>query len=68
MAARQSTVIVTAMVSAWSFVLTTVDGLKLNSKDWLELVNFYYSASLFVIDLSTIVNGLMHILHVLRMK
>ena len=54
-AARQSAAIITAMVSAWSFVLTTMDGLKLNSKDWQELVNFCYAASSFAIDLFIII-------------
>ncbi|KAA0064441.1 hypothetical protein IC582_015457 [Cucumis melo] len=42
-AVRQSAAMVTAMVSAWSFVLTTMDGLKLNSKDWQESISFLSS-------------------------
>ncbi|XP_011654151.1 interferon-related developmental regulator 1 isoform X1 [Cucumis sativus] len=42
-AVRQSAAIITAMVSSWSFVLTTMDGLKLNSKDWQESISFLSS-------------------------
>ncbi|XP_050943830.1 uncharacterized protein LOC103493601 isoform X3 [Cucumis melo] len=42
-AVRQSAAMITAMVSAWSFVLTTMDRLKLNSKDWQESISFLSS-------------------------
>ncbi|KAG7037765.1 Interferon-related developmental regulator 1 [Cucurbita argyrosperma subsp. argyrosperma] len=42
-AVRQSATIIGAMVSAWSFVLTTMNGLKLNSKDWQESISYLSS-------------------------
>ncbi|KAF3446557.1 hypothetical protein FNV43_RR11737 [Rhamnella rubrinervis] len=33
-AVKPSAAVITAMVSAWSFLLTTMDGWKLNPKDW----------------------------------
>lgn len=35
-AVKPSAAIITTMVFAWSFLLTTVDGWKLNPKDWQE--------------------------------
>ncbi|KAG6786458.1 hypothetical protein POTOM_008061 [Populus tomentosa] len=32
--------VVTAVVSAWAFLLTTMDGLSLNSKDWQESISY----------------------------
>ncbi|XP_022140322.1 interferon-related developmental regulator 1 [Momordica charantia] len=42
-AVRQSAAVITAVVSAWSFVLTTTDALKLNSKDWQESISYLSS-------------------------
>ncbi|KAM1022088.1 hypothetical protein EV2_044210 [Malus domestica] len=36
MAVKLSAAAITTVVSAWSFLLTTVDGWNLNFKDWQE--------------------------------
>ncbi|XP_062101206.1 uncharacterized protein LOC133807080 isoform X2 [Humulus lupulus] len=42
-AAKTSGATVSAMVSAWSFLLTTMDGWKLNPKDWQESLTYLSS-------------------------
>lgn len=39
-AVKPSGPVISAMVSAWSFLLTTVDGWKLNPKDWQESLSY----------------------------
>ncbi|KAH9689907.1 Interferon-related developmental regulator family protein / IFRD protein family [Citrus sinensis] len=40
-AARPSAPIITAMVSAWSFLLTTMDGCSLDSKKWQQSISYF---------------------------
>lgn len=42
-AVKPSGPVISAMVSAWSFLLTTVDGWKLNPKDWQESLSYLSS-------------------------
>jgi hypothetical protein len=42
-ATKPSAAVITAMVSAWSFLLTTMDGLKLNPKHWQESISYLSS-------------------------
>ncbi|XP_050363479.1 uncharacterized protein LOC126782303 [Argentina anserina] len=42
-AVKPSSAIITTMVFAWSFLLTTVDGWKLNAKDWQESISYLSS-------------------------
>ncbi|KAL6207930.1 hypothetical protein ACLB2K_018882 [Fragaria x ananassa] len=39
-AVKPSAAVITTMVFAWSFLLTTVDGWKLNPKDWQESISY----------------------------
>uniref|UniRef100_A0A6M2F5C7 Interferon-related developmental regulator N-terminal domain-containing protein n=1 Tax=Populus davidiana TaxID=266767 RepID=A0A6M2F5C7_9ROSI len=39
-AVKTPAVVVTAVVSAWAFLLTTMDGCSLNSKDWQESISY----------------------------
>ncbi|RXH91599.1 hypothetical protein DVH24_020622 [Malus domestica] len=43
MAVKLSAAAITTMVSAWSFLLTTVDGWNLNFKDWQESITYLSS-------------------------
>ncbi|KAH9755783.1 Interferon-related developmental regulator family protein / IFRD protein family [Citrus sinensis] len=40
-ATRPSAPIITAMVSAWSFLLTTMDGCSLDSKKWQQSISYF---------------------------
>ncbi|KAM5565846.1 hypothetical protein ABKV19_019725 [Rosa sericea] len=42
-AVKPSATVITTMVFAWSFLLTTVDGWKLNPKDWQESISYLSS-------------------------
>ncbi|PON72938.1 Coatomer beta subunit [Parasponia andersonii] len=42
-AVKPSGAVISAMVSAWSFLLTTMDGWKLNPKDWQESLTYLSS-------------------------
>ncbi|KAK9946404.1 hypothetical protein M0R45_011871 [Rubus argutus] len=42
-AVKPSAAVITTMVFAWSFLLTTVDGWKLNPKDWQESISYLSS-------------------------
>ncbi|KAJ7966531.1 interferon-related developmental regulator 1 [Quillaja saponaria] len=42
-AVKPSAIVITAMVSAWSFLLTTMDELKLNHKQWQESISYLSS-------------------------
>lgn len=38
---KPSAAVITAVVSAWSFLLTTVDGRALNPKDWQQSISYF---------------------------
>ncbi|KAF8410216.1 hypothetical protein HHK36_002739 [Tetracentron sinense] len=40
---KPSASIITAAISAWSFLLTTLDGCRLNSKNWQESISYFSS-------------------------
>ncbi|KAL9386047.1 hypothetical protein Peur_023057 [Populus x canadensis] len=40
-AVKLPAVVITAVVSAWAFILTTMDGCSLNSKDWQEYISYF---------------------------
>lgn len=42
-AGKPSAVVITAVVSAWSFLLTTMDGVKLNPKLWQDSISYLSS-------------------------
>lgn len=42
-AVKPSAAVITTMVFAWSFLLTTVDGWKFNPKDWQESISYLSS-------------------------
>ncbi|XP_059461356.1 uncharacterized protein LOC132190397 [Corylus avellana] len=42
-ASKPSADVITAVVSAWSFLLTTMDGFKLNPKHWQESISYFSS-------------------------
>ncbi|XP_062165157.1 uncharacterized protein LOC133871756 [Alnus glutinosa] len=42
-ASKPSADVITAVVSAWSFLLTTMDGVKLNPKHWQESISYLSS-------------------------
>ncbi|CAL2233953.1 unnamed protein product [Prunus armeniaca] len=42
-AVKPSAPVITTMVSAWSFLLTTMDGWNLNPKDWQESISYLSS-------------------------
>ncbi|KAJ4701627.1 Interferon-related developmental regulator like [Melia azedarach] len=42
-AVKPSATIITAMVSAWSFLLTTLDGWTLDSKHWQQSISYFSS-------------------------
>ncbi|XP_015900563.3 uncharacterized protein LOC107433737 isoform X1 [Ziziphus jujuba] len=42
-AVKPSAAVITAMVSSWSFLLTTIEGWKLNPKDWQESISYLSS-------------------------
>merc|ERR1712226_1388307 len=42
-ATKPSAAVITAVVSAWSFLLTTMNGLKLNPKHWQESISYLSS-------------------------
>ncbi|KAF8377639.1 hypothetical protein HHK36_031022 [Tetracentron sinense] len=42
-ASKPSAAVITAAISAWSFLLTTMDGWRLNSKKWQESISYFSS-------------------------
>ncbi|KAK9270435.1 hypothetical protein L1049_026014 [Liquidambar formosana] len=42
-ASKPSTALITAVVSAWSFLLTTMDGWRLDTKNWQESISYFSS-------------------------
>ncbi|GKV20074.1 hypothetical protein SLEP1_g30246 [Rubroshorea leprosula] len=40
---KLSAAIITSVVSAWAFLLTTMDGRKLNPKDWQQSISYFSS-------------------------
>ncbi|CAK9178961.1 unnamed protein product [Ilex paraguariensis] len=55
-ATKPSPVMITAVVSAWSFLLTTMDGWTLNSKSWQQSI-YYFSTLLDKDDRSVRIAG-----------